>query len=206
MRQHKWTHFYISNMSISGIPLVHIPPPSGCQVFVVTHKRKITFEHHGSHTISATAANESQLDGGTHSTSKDGSGSTPLDGNTARPHNLMERIKNWGRNLTHSSDQSLGDSLSLKSSCHQSVIIFIPENEDYLIYNLDAKLGEWDGHTSIDFRCSASTDGESSFRDITLEIEFFRLGNVNSQYQDHGKCHPTQYSRQGSNSDKSHRI
>ena len=118
----------------------------------------------------------------------------------------MERIKNWGRNLTHSSDQSLGDSLSLKSSRHQSVIIFIPENEDYLIYNLDAKLGEWDGHTSIDFRCSASTDGEASFRDITLEIELFRLGNVNSQYQDHGKCHPTQYSRQGLNSDKSHRI
>jgi hypothetical protein len=169
--------------------------PAGPQdkIFVVTHKRKITFEHHGSRTILEIASNESQLESDIDSPSKDGRAWLPLDGSTARPHDMMERFKNWCRNLTYFTNQSLQESLAPDRSYYESVIVFFPENKAYPIYNLDVKLGERDGHTSIEFRCSASTDGESSFREVTLEIGLFHLGNVNSQY--HEKCHPMQYFR-----------
>jgi hypothetical protein len=109
------------------------------KIFVVPHKRKVTFEHHGSRTISATAPNESQLDSDAHFPSKDGRALMPLDGSTARPHDMMERFKNCRKNLTYFTNQSLQEIFSLNRSYYESVIVFFPENEAYPIYNLRRK-------------------------------------------------------------------
>ena len=90
------------------------------------------------------------------------------------------RLKNWRRNDL---DQTLRkNGRSLNRSRYESLIVLRPKNRTYPIYNLDVKLGERDGHSSIEFRCSAPSDGESSFREITLEIRVLHLGNVNPQY------------------------
>ena len=156
-----------------------------------------------------TLTTESQLDpldNGIHSPTgtQHGHASTPLDGSTARPHNLIGQFKNWGGNLKHSLNKSLREherrTLALDGSSYTSLIILHPEDRTYPLYNLDAKLGERDGDTSIEFLCSASSDSVASFREIALEVELFHLGNVNSKYYKH--CYPTQRFRQGSNSDK----
>jgi hypothetical protein len=176
------------------------------KTFVATHKLKFTIpDRHGPLTPASRVSTSQPVpsNGGTHSSqSKAGSGTTPLDGST--PLDLKGRLKNWRRNMMQPANQSLQAILSLNRSRYQSVMIFIPENEDYPIYNLDAKLGDRDGYNSIEFRCSASSDGVSSFREITLEIGLFHLGNVNSQNQE--QCYPTQHFRPGSNSDTSHQI
>ena len=143
------------------------------------------------------------VDGGAHSPpGKYGAESTSSDGSTVRLPNLMGRLKNWRRNDL---DQTLENEHLLNRSRYESLIVFHPKNRLYPIYNLDAKLGERDGHSSIEFRCSASSDGESSFREITLEIGVLHLGNANNIYY-HEQWYPMQHFRQGSKSDESHRI
>ena len=135
-----------------------------------------------------TIAKESQidvstpLDGGTYSLpSKNGPESTPLHEGAARLPNFIGRFMNWWGNSTHIPNRLLPESqpYSLKPSSYVSVIILHPEDNSYPVYNLDAKLGEREGHSSIEFLCSASCDTDSSFREIKLEIELFHLGNVN---------------------------
>ena len=133
-----------------------------------------------------------------------GPASAPVEGSTARPPKLIGQFKNWGGNLRHSLNKSPREndrrSLALNGSGYTSLIILHPEDRTYPLYNLDAKLGERDGYTSIEFLCSASSDSVSSFREITLEVELFHLGNVNSKNYEH--CYSTQRFRQGSNSDE----
>ena len=114
---------------------------------------------------------------------------TPLDG--AQPPNLIGRFKNWCRNLTHIPNPSpqkeplsLNGPLSLNKEHYESVITISPKGSSYPLYNLDAKLGKRDGHNSIEFLCSAASSNTSSFRQITLEVQLFQLGNVNSEYHE----------------------
>ena len=94
-----------------------------------------------------------------------------------RPRNSSRTFKKWLKNLRHSPNQSQGENAprSLNGSRYQSVIILIPEGYEYPIYNLDAKLGEREGNTSIEFQCSACSDGQSYFRRISVEIQLFHL-------------------------------
>jgi len=109
---------------------------------------------------------------------------TPLDG--ARPSNLIGRFKNRCRNLTHAPKLSPRENErhSLNRSRYIPVIQIHPKGRAYPLYNLEAKLGERDSYNSIEFQCSGSSSNSSSFRQITLEIQLFHLGNVNSEYHE----------------------
>ena len=110
---------------------------------------------------------------------------TPLHGSTARSPNLIGRFKNWCGILKDAPNLSPQDQLcSLNEGHYESVITLSPKGRSHPLYNLDAKLGKRDGHNSIEFLCSASSSTRSSFRQITLEIQLFQLGNVNSEYHE----------------------
>jgi hypothetical protein len=106
---------------------------------------------------------------------------TPLDG--GRSPNLIGRLKNW-RGKTHAPKISSGEHErhSLNGNSYIPVITLHPKRDSYPLYNLEAKLGKRDSNNSIEFLCSGSSSNTSSFRQITLEIQLFHLGNVNSEY------------------------
>jgi hypothetical protein len=83
----------------------------------------------------------------------------------------------WFNNLlrTQNSTSFSNQSRLLNGTHYQPVIILTPDDSGYPIYNLDAKLGTQGGNTSIKFQCSASSDGQSRFQLISVEIRLFHL-------------------------------